>query len=77
MTAEMAPHSNRTVGGRTELDQVQDEVDEAKRLLEDAHLEVQAAQCTVTGAACQVGEAMEGMAKIKCPTEANLEPADR
>ena len=45
-------------GGR-ELDLVQDEIDEAKRLLEEAHLEVQTAQSKVTEAACRVGEAME------------------
>ena len=39
MTAENKPHSIRTVGGRTELDQVQDEIDEAKTLLEEAHLD--------------------------------------
>ena len=71
------PHSNQTVGGRTELDLVQDEINEAKRLLEEAHLEVQAAQSKVTEAACRVGEAMEEMAKIKSLMEPNLESADR
>ena len=33
-------HSSRMVEGRTELDLVQDEVDEAKRLLEEANVEV-------------------------------------
>ena len=33
MTAEITPHSTRMVDGRTELDLVQDEIDEAKRLL--------------------------------------------
>ena len=51
MTDERKLHSNRTVEGRTELDLVQDEVDEVKRLLEEAHLEVQAAQNKVTEAA--------------------------
>ena len=37
-------HFSWTVEGRTQLDLVQDEVDEAKRLLEEAHVEVQAAQ---------------------------------
>ena len=32
-------HPNRTVEGRTELDLVQDEVDETKRLLEEARVE--------------------------------------
>ena len=35
-------HSSWTVKGRTKLDLVQDEVDEAKRLLKEAHVEVQA-----------------------------------
>ena len=48
-----------------QLDLVQDEIDEAKRLLEEAHLEVQAAQSKVTEATCRVGEAMEEMAKIR------------
>ena len=56
MTAEITPHSNRTVGG---LDLAQDEIDEAKRLLEEAHLLVQATQNKVTEAACRVVEAME------------------
>ena len=56
---------------------MQDEIDEAKRLLEEAHLEVQAAQSKVTEAECRVGEAMEEMAKIKSPMEATLESADR
>ena len=33
-------HSSQKVEGRTELDLVQDEVDEAKRLLKEAHVEV-------------------------------------
>ena len=77
MTAERTLHSNRTVDGRTELDLVQDEIDEAKRLLEEAHLEVQAAQSKVTEAACRVEESMEEMAKMKSLMEANLESADR
>ena len=48
MTDEEKRHSSRTVEGRTELDLLQDEVDEAKRLLEDAHVAVQAAQNKVT-----------------------------
>ena len=52
-------------GTRRELDLVQDEVDEAKRLLEEAHVEVQAAQNKVTEAAFWVGQAMEEMARIK------------
>ena len=36
VTDEEKHHSNRTVEGRTELDLVQDEVEEAKRLLEEA-----------------------------------------
>ena len=61
--------------GRTELDLVQDEVDEAKRLLEEAHVEVQAAQNKVTEAAFGVGQAMEEIAQIKKLLEANSEPA--
>ena len=41
MTAKMTTHSNRKVCGGTELDPVQDEIDEANRLQEEAHLEVQ------------------------------------
>ena len=44
-------HSSQKVEGRTELDLVQDEVDESKRLLEEAHVKVQAAQNKVTEAA--------------------------
>ena len=47
-------YPNRTAEGRTELDLVQDEVDEAKRLLEEAHAEVQAAENKVTKAAFRV-----------------------
>ena len=69
-------HSSRTrtVEGRTELDLVQDEVDEAKRLLEEAHVEVQAAKNKATEAAFRVGRAMEEMARIKKLLEANSEP---
>ena len=77
VTNEGKRHSSRTVEGRTELDLVQDEVDEAKRLLEEAHVEVQAAQNKVTEAAFRVGQAMEEMARIKKLLEANLEPADQ
>ena len=77
MTDERKLHSNRTVEGRTELDLVQDETDEAERLLEDTHLEVQAAQSRVTEAAFRVGEAMEEMSQIKKLLEANVEPADQ
>ena len=75
MTDEEKQHSNRTVEGRPELDLVQDEVDEAKRLLEEAHVEVQAAQNKVTEAAVRVGQATEEMAQIKKLLEANSEPA--
>ena len=77
VTDEGKRHSSRTVEGRTELDLVQDEVDEAKRLLEEAHVKVQAAQNKVTEAAFRVGQAMEEMARIKKLLEANLEPADQ
>ena len=57
---------------------MQDEIDEAKKkLLEEAHLKIQTAQCKVTEAACRVGEAMEEMAMIKSLMEANLQSADR
>ena len=55
--------SSQKVEGRTELDLVQDEVDEATRLLEEAQVEVQAAQNKVTEAAFRVGQAMEEMAR--------------
>ena len=54
VTDEGKRHSSRTVEGRTELDLVQHEVDEAKRLLEEAHVEVQAAQNKVTEALFRV-----------------------
>ena len=38
---------------------MQDNIDKAKRLLEEAHVEVQAAQNKVTEAAFRVGQAME------------------
>ena len=72
---EEKQHSNRTVESRTELDLVQDEVDEAKRLLEEAYVEVQAAQNKVTEAAFRVEQAMEEMAQIRKLLEANSEPA--
>ena len=49
--------------------------DEAKRSLEDAHLEVQAAQNKAIEAAFRVGQAMEKMSQITKLLEANLEPA--
>ena len=75
MTDDEKQYPNRTVEGRTELNLVQDEVDEAKRLLEEAHVEVQAAQNKVTEAAFRVGHAMEEMVQIKKLLEANSEPA--
>ena len=63
--------------GRTYLELVQDEVDEAKRLLEEVHLEIQAAQNKVTEAAFRVGQAMEEMSQIKNLLKTNLEPADQ
>ena len=77
VTDEKKIHSNRQVEGRTELELMQDEIDEAKRLLGEAHLEVQAAQSKVTEAAFRVGEAMEKMSLIKKLLEAKLEPADQ
>ena len=52
---------------------MQDEIDEAKSLLEEANLEVQAAQSNVAEATCRVGEAMDDMAKIESLMEASLE----
>ena len=75
MTDEVKHHSTGTVEGRIEMDLVQNEVDEAKRVLEDAHVEVQAAQNKVTEAAFRVGQAMEEMARIKELLEASSEPA--
>ena len=77
MTDEGKRHSSQTVEGRTELDLVQDEVGEAKRLPEEAHVEVQAAQNKVTEAAFRVGQAMEEMSQIRKLLEANSEPADQ
>ena len=74
-TDEGKHHFSWTVEGRTELDLVQDEVEEAKRLLEEVHVEVQAAQNKVTEAAFRVGQAMEEMAQIRKLLEANSEPA--
>ena len=70
VTDERKLHSNKTVEGRTELDLV---------LLEEAHLEVQAAQNKVTEAAFRVGlgQAMEEMFQFRILLEANLEPADQ
>ena len=68
-------HSSQKVEGRTELDQVQAEVDEAKRLLEEAHVEVPAAQTKAIEAAFRVGQAMEKTSQIRKLLEANLEPA--
>ena len=52
------------VEGRTELDLVQDEVDGAKRSLEEAHFEVQAVQNIAIEAAFQLGQAFEKMSLI-------------
>ena len=49
VTYEGKRHSSRMVEGRTELDLVQDEADEARTLLEEGHVEVQTAQNKVTG----------------------------
>ena len=76
VSEEEERHSSQKVEGRTELDLVQDEVDEAKRLLEQAHLEEQAAQIKVTEAAFREGEAMEEMSQIKKLLKAKVEPAD-
>ena len=65
MNDEGKRHSSWTVEGRTELDLVQDEVDDAKRLLEEAHVEVQTAQNKMTEAAFRVGQAMEEMSQIR------------
>ena len=75
VTNEGKRHSSQTVEVRTELDLVQDEVDEAKRLLEEAHVGVQAAQNKVTEAAFWVGQVIEKMSQIKKLLEANWDPA--
>ena len=72
VTDEGKRHSSRTVLGL-----LQDEVDEAKRLLEEANVEVQAAQNKGTEAAFRVGLAMEEMSQIRKLLEANSEPADQ
>ena len=77
MTDEGKRHSSWTVEGRTELDLVQDVVDEAKRSLEEAHVEVQAAQRKVTEAAFRVGQAMEEMAQVRKLLGVNAEPTDQ
>ena len=77
VTDEEKRHSSPKVAGRTELDLVQDDVDEAKRLLEEAHVEVQAAQNKVTEAAFRVGQVREEMSQIRKLLEAKLEPADQ
>ena len=77
MTDERELHSNRTLEGRTELDLVQDEIDETKEIAGGSHLEVQAAQSKVTEAAFRVGQVMEGMSQIWKLLEANSEPADQ
>ena len=63
--------------GRTELELVHNEVEEAQRLLGEAHVQVQAAQNKVTEAAFRVGQAMEEMAQVKKLLEANSEPASQ
>ena len=70
-------HSNQKVEGRTELDLAQDEVDDARRLLEEAHVEVQAAQNKATEAGFRVGQAMEDMAQIRKLLGVNPEPTDQ
>ena len=47
----------------------------SKRLLEEAHVEVQAAQNKVTQSALRMRQAMEEMAHMKKLLEANSEPA--
>ena len=74
VTDEGKSHSSRTVEGRTELDLAQDEVDEAKRLPEEAHVEVQTAQNKTTETASRMGHAVEEMSQIRKLLEANLEP---
>ena len=75
VTNEVKRHSSRTVEGRTELDLVQDEADEVKRPLDEAHVEVQAAQNKVTEAASRVGQVTEEMFQIRKLLEASQEPA--
>ena len=77
VTDEEKRHSSPKVAGRTELDLVQDDVDEAKRLLEEAHVEEQASQNKVTEAAFRVGQVREEMSQVRKLLEAKLEPADK
>ena len=77
MSDEEKRHSSQKVEGRTELDLVQDEVDEARRLLEEALVEVQAAQNKVTEATFRVGQAIEEMAQIRKLLAVNPEPTDQ
>ena len=58
MSDEEKHHSSRSrkVEGRTELDLVKDEVKEAKRLLEEAHVEVQTAKKKVPEASVPCGQ---------------------
>ena len=49
--AETPFHSIQNVGGRVVLDLLKDEIAEAKRLLQEAHVEFQAAQAKATEAA--------------------------
>ena len=62
---------------RTELDLLQDEVDWAKRSLEEAHLEIQAVQDEVIETAFRLGQTMEKMSQIMKLLEANLESVDQ
>ena len=57
-------HPNRKVGGRTELDLVQDEINEAKRLLEEAIWKYKQPRQS-GGSSMPSGEAMDEMTKIK------------
>ena len=75
VSEEEEQHSSQKMEGHTELDLLQDEVNGAKRSLEEAHLEAQAAQNKAIEAAFRVGQAMEKMSQITKLLEANLEPA--
>ena len=74
VSKEEKRHSSQKMEGRTELDLVQDEVDGAKRSLEESHFEAHAAQNKVIETAFRVAQAMEKMSQIMNLLEANLEP---
>ena len=71
VTAERKSHSSRTAEGRTELDLAQDEIDKARRLPEEANVEVQAAQNKATETVFRVGQVAEETSQIRKLLEVN------